>query len=247
MTKPCSVLIFTCSCRYMVHRLLMSLLPKMILSETDPSLAWIFRMLPSQQKHFHGPHPVHNHFITGLLSAEATAAFHVMVTPDQKSFTVPNLQYTYGLPDFAVALTEYISKSSQGASTTSWTCWGGSVRMWNKFHIQLLSNFQSQVVMPSQIIQSYLPSEAFPFGNFDTVLIQLTESNGKTFTAVPSRCLLLQPLQTSTSYKYVVFSNLPPRKAILCVTILKLCLSYMFNTSRSKPCLLMSQVLGYIG
>ncbi|KAG1831119.1 hypothetical protein EV424DRAFT_1343243 [Suillus variegatus] len=81
----------------------------MILSETDPSLAWIFRMLPSQQKHFHGPHPVHNHFITGLLSAEATAAFHVMVTPDQKSFTVPNLQYTYGLPDFAVALTEYIN------------------------------------------------------------------------------------------------------------------------------------------
>ncbi|KAG1804964.1 uncharacterized protein HD556DRAFT_1283310 [Suillus plorans] len=161
-----------------------------IVAETDPTLAWIARTLPSQQKRFHGPRPVRNHFITGLLSAEATAAFHVTVAPDRKSFTVPDLQYTYALPDFAVALTEYISKSSQGAPTTSWTCRGGSVRTWNKFRIQLLSNFQSRVVMPSQIVQSYPPSEAFPFGNCDAVLVQLTESNDVYIAQV---CCVFQP------------------------------------------------------
>ncbi|KAG1857135.1 hypothetical protein F4604DRAFT_1883077 [Suillus subluteus] len=128
---------------------------------TKDNIAWIARTLPSQQKRFHGPWPVCNHFITGLLSAEATAAFH----------------YTYTLPDFAAALTEYISKASQGAPITSWTCQGGSVRTWNKFRIQLLSNFQSQIIMPSQVVQSYPPSEAFPFGNCDTVLVQLPASN----------------------------------------------------------------------
>ncbi|KAG1837488.1 hypothetical protein F4604DRAFT_1885724 [Suillus subluteus] len=151
-----------------------------IVAETDPTLAWIACTLPSSARPnicFHGPRPVRNHFITGLLSAEATAAFHVTVAPDRKSLTIPNLQYTYALPDFAAALTEYISKASQGAPTTSWTCQGGSVRTWNKFRIQLLSNFQSQIVMPSQVVQSYPPSEAFPLGNCDAVLVQLPASN----------------------------------------------------------------------
>ncbi|KAG1877321.1 hypothetical protein F4604DRAFT_1924397 [Suillus subluteus] len=137
-----------------------------IIRETDPTLALIARTLPSQQKRFHGPRPVHNHFITGLLSAEATAAFHVTVAPDQKSLTIPDLQYTYTFPDFAAALTEYISKTSQGAPTTSWTCQGVTNR-----HAK-----SSCPIIP--------PSEAFPFGNFNAVLIQLPASNDVYITQV---------------------------------------------------------------
>ncbi|KAG1839885.1 hypothetical protein DFJ58DRAFT_845539 [Suillus subalutaceus] len=130
-----------------------------IVAEMDPTLAWIARTLP------------------------------ITVAPDRKSLTIPDLQYTYALPDFAAALTEYISKASQGAPTTSWTCQGGSVRTWNKFRIQLLSNFQSRIVMPSQVVQSYPPSEAFPFGN--------RERSSHT---------------TSTSHKCIAFSKLPAKK-----------------------------------
>ncbi|KAG1807706.1 hypothetical protein EV424DRAFT_1543760 [Suillus variegatus] len=148
-----------------------------IVAETDPTLAWIARILPDQQYHFHGPHPVRNHFLKGILSAEAKAAFHVTIAPDRKSFTLHDLQDTYSLPDFAAVLTEYINKIPRHGPTTSWTCQGGFVQTWNKFRIQLVSTFQSRVVMPSQIVQAYPPSEAFPLGNCDAILIQSSESN----------------------------------------------------------------------
>jgi hypothetical protein len=154
-----------------------------LVADTDPTLAWISRILPGQQHRFHNPRPVRNHFLTGILSAEATTAFHVTVSPDRKSLTILNLQYNYALPDFGAAVIEYIQNSSQGAPTTSWTCQGGSVRTWNKFRLQLLSTFQSRVIMPSQIVQAFPPSEAFPFGNCDAVLVRSDGSDGKILTA----------------------------------------------------------------
>ncbi|KAG1821943.1 uncharacterized protein BJ212DRAFT_1264438 [Suillus subaureus] len=149
-----------------------------IIAETDPTLTWIAHVLPNQQYHFHGPHPIHNHFLKGILSAEAKAAFQVMITPDQKSSTLHNLQCRYSLPDFTVIFMEYINKMLQHDLTTSWNSQRDSVQMWNKFHIQLVSTFQSQVIMPSQITQAYPPSEVFPLGNCDAVFVQLSESNG---------------------------------------------------------------------
>ncbi|KAG2044659.1 hypothetical protein BDR03DRAFT_929799 [Suillus americanus] len=148
-----------------------------IIAETDPTLAWIAHILPDQQHHFHGPRPVRNHFLKGILTAEAKAAFHVTVTPDQRSLTLCDLPYTYSLPDFAAVLTEYINKMSQHGPTMSWTHQTDSIWTWNKFHIQLVSTFQSRVVMPSQVVQAYLPSEAFPLGNCNTVLVQSSEND----------------------------------------------------------------------
>ncbi|KAG2357810.1 hypothetical protein BDR07DRAFT_1296764, partial [Suillus spraguei] len=53
-----------------------------IIVETDPTLAWIACVLPGEQNHFHGPRPVCNHFLKGILSIEANAAFHVTISPD---------------------------------------------------------------------------------------------------------------------------------------------------------------------
>ncbi|KAG2076451.1 hypothetical protein BDR04DRAFT_1003108, partial [Suillus decipiens] len=113
-----------------------------IVTETDPTLAWIVRVLPSKQNCFHGPCPVCNHFLKGILSAEANTAFHVTISPDQKSLPITDLQSIYSLPDFGTVLTKYINDSSQN-TTTAWMCTRDSVRTWNKFCLQLLSTFQS--------------------------------------------------------------------------------------------------------
>ncbi|KAG2127113.1 hypothetical protein DEU56DRAFT_915826 [Suillus clintonianus] len=153
-----------------------------IVAETDPTLAWIARVLPSEQKHFHGLHPIQNHFLKGILSVEANAAFHVTVSPDHKSLSITDLQSLYSLPDFGAVLTEYINDSSQNTPTTAWTCTRDSVRTWNKFRLQLLSTFKSRVVMPSQIVQVFPPSDTFPLGNCDAVLVQLP-ANDDTYIA----------------------------------------------------------------
>jgi hypothetical protein len=154
-----------------------------IVAETDPTLAWIARVLPNQQHRFHGPRPIRNHFLKGVLSAEAKAAFHITITPDRKSSTLHDLECRYSLPNFTAVFTEYVNKMSRHDATTSWNSQGDSVRTWNKFRIQLVSTFQSRVVMPSQIVQAYPPSEAFPLGNCDAVLVQSSENNGKTLIA----------------------------------------------------------------
>ncbi|KAG1753656.1 uncharacterized protein EDB91DRAFT_1234095 [Suillus paluster] len=122
-----------------------------VVAETDPTLAWIARVLPGEQKRFHGPRPIRNHFLKGILSVEANAAFHVTISPNRKSLSITDLQSLYSLPDF--------------------------VRTWNKFRLQLLSTFQSRVVMLSQIVQAFPPSDTFPLGNCDAVLMQLPASN----------------------------------------------------------------------
>ncbi|KAG2116454.1 uncharacterized protein F5147DRAFT_743089 [Suillus discolor] len=133
-----------------------------IVTETDPTLAWIARVLPGKQNRFHGPRPVRNHFLKGILSVEANAAFHVTISPDRKSLSITDLQSIYSLPNFGAVLMEYINDSSQNTPTTAWTCARDSVRTWNKF-----------LVMPSQIVQAFPPSETFPMGNCDAVLVQL--------------------------------------------------------------------------
>jgi hypothetical protein len=154
-----------------------------IVTETDPTLAWIARVLPGEQNRFHGPRPVRNHFLKGILSVEANAAFHVTISPDRKSLSITDLQSIYSLPNFGAVLMEYINDSSQNTPTTAWTCARDSVRTWNKFRLQLHSTFQSRVVMPSQIVQAFPPSETFPMGNCDAVLVQLPGNDGKYLTA----------------------------------------------------------------
>ncbi|KAG2144136.1 uncharacterized protein EDB93DRAFT_1105038 [Suillus bovinus] len=153
-----------------------------IVTETDPTLAWIARVLPGEQNRFHGPRPVRNHFLKGILSVEANAAFHVTISPDRKSLPITDLQSIYSLPNFGAVLMEYINDSSQNTPTTAWTCARDSVRTWNKFRLQLHSTFQSRVVMPSQIVQAFPPSETFPMGNCDAVLVQLP-GNDDTYIA----------------------------------------------------------------
>ncbi|KAG1791079.1 uncharacterized protein HD556DRAFT_1433078 [Suillus plorans] len=143
-------------------------------TETDPALAWIARVAPNDpnQRCFVGPRPVRNHFLKGILSSTATAAFHVTVTPDRAKMSLNEIQQLYALPDFGQVLSDYITKASGSQFTTAWSNDRGRLKTWNKFRLQLHSVFRSRMIMPSQVVQAAPPSEQFPLGNCDAVITQ---------------------------------------------------------------------------
>ncbi|KAG2136941.1 uncharacterized protein EDB93DRAFT_1242301 [Suillus bovinus] len=120
------------------------------ITETDPALAWIARIAPGDpnQRCFVGPRPVQNHFLKGILSSTATTAFHITVAPDRAKMSINEVQQLY-------------------------ICDRGCVKTWNKFRLQLHSVFHLWLIMPSQVIQAAPPSQTFPLGNYDAVIMQV--------------------------------------------------------------------------
>ncbi|KAG1861251.1 hypothetical protein F4604DRAFT_1882465 [Suillus subluteus] len=138
-------------------------------TETDPALAWISRINPEAQRHLHGPRPVRNHFLKGIVSDDAKVAFNVTLNPNRKRLTVPELQLLYGVCDFLEIFGTFLMTSGH-ADLYAPLC-QLVFDVWFKFRIQLHSTFQERTIMPSQVVQAESPSEQFPHGHCDVVLI----------------------------------------------------------------------------
>ncbi|KAH7917526.1 hypothetical protein BV22DRAFT_1026171, partial [Leucogyrophana mollusca] len=147
-------------------------------TETDPLCAWLSRILPDQ-KRYHGPRPVQNHFIKGILSDSADTAFHLTKAPDVPNLHVSNVAQTFGVADFYLVLADYAKRLPRSTQP-----WGSQldydlgfdfVRIWYKFRLQLHSSFKGNVVMPSQVVQALPPSQEMPFGKGDVVLLHDAE------------------------------------------------------------------------
>ncbi|KAG1765674.1 hypothetical protein EDD22DRAFT_1014434 [Suillus occidentalis] len=162
---------------------------------TNPALSWVSRVLPDEVKSVHGPRPVRNHFLKGILSGDALTAFQLNVTPDYKSLSLVDIRTKYSLPDFDIALSSFIRHSSQSTGEdTLWDGRHGRFSTWNKFRLQLRSSFQPRIIMPSRVIQAYPPSDIFPFGNCDTVLVDTMGDDGQTRSRVAQVRLIFQPM-----------------------------------------------------
>ncbi|KAG1798706.1 hypothetical protein EV424DRAFT_1474987 [Suillus variegatus] len=74
----------------------------------NPALSWVSRVLPDESHSVHGPQPVHNHFLKGILSGDALTAFHLTSTPDFKSLSPTDIHTIYSLIDFDHALSHMI-------------------------------------------------------------------------------------------------------------------------------------------
>ncbi|KAG1887539.1 uncharacterized protein F5891DRAFT_1132109 [Suillus fuscotomentosus] len=160
----------------------------------NPALSWVSRVLPDEVKSIHGPRPVRNHFLKGILSGDALTAFQLNITPDYKSLSPSDIHAKYALLGFERALAEFICCSPLSSGENS--CWDpkyGHFQVWHKFQLQLHSAFQPRVIMPSRVVQAYPPSDDFPFGNCDTVLVETTGIDGKTTSCIAQVGLIFQP------------------------------------------------------
>ena len=145
--------------------------------DIDPSFGWILRVAPEEVSRFNGPRPVRNHFLKGLLSEDSRAAFHVTVSSDLADKTSKYLAQLYHLPNFPNQLRSLIENIDGPGSHLQTRL----LKAWNKVRLQLHSTLRPRLVMPSQQIQAYPPSNEFPYGNCDVVLLRSrNDSEGET-------------------------------------------------------------------
>ncbi|KAG2039998.1 hypothetical protein BDR03DRAFT_932839 [Suillus americanus] len=178
----------------------------------NPALSWVSHVLPDEAHSVHGPRPVQNHFLKGILSEDALTAFHLTSTPDFNALTPVSIQTKYSLLDFDHALSRFIDQLSLSTGKhTRWDHRYGRFHTWNKFRLLLHSAFQSQVIMPSRVVQAYPPSDAFPLRNCDTVLINVMGDDGQTSKSIfavpkiPRASNLVLPMFLSSPLLYVQF------------------------------------------
>ncbi|KAG1720321.1 hypothetical protein EDD22DRAFT_854669, partial [Suillus occidentalis] len=124
--------------------------------------SWVVRVSPQDISRFHGPRPVRNHFLKGLLSEDSTVATDLADKP--ANF----LAQLYRLPNFPNQLRSFIEFVNGSESHFQ----NRLLKVWYKFCLQLHSDLRPCLVMPSQQVQAYPPSEAYPLGNCDVVLLR---------------------------------------------------------------------------
>lgn len=189
-------------------------------TQTDPAFTWIAYVIPDDlnQWCFVRLYPVWNHFLKGILFSTVTAAFHINITSDQAKISVNEVQQLYALLDFGQALSDYIAKASGSQFMTAWSNDCGRLKTWNKFQLQLHSVFHLWMIMPSQVMQAAPPSEKFPLGNCNAMIMQLVhgDKSGKWYLSCFG-CMLLTKVDAANLVAQVqaVFQPVVPRHVIL--------------------------------
>ncbi|KIM53499.1 hypothetical protein SCLCIDRAFT_31845 [Scleroderma citrinum Foug A] len=138
----------------------------------DPTLQFIQHIVPKKETTFRGPRPFRNHFNNpkSFISTLGDVALHVTVQPDHKALSVAAMQALYHLPDLSTLISCYVGDASRGNSIR-WDAQGLSAVAWNKFRIQTHSSFHSCFVNKSQVVQAHPPSDEYPLGYCDAVLL----------------------------------------------------------------------------
>ncbi|KAG1802059.1 uncharacterized protein HD556DRAFT_1493884 [Suillus plorans] len=141
--------------------------------DMDPTFSWIARVAPQEMQRFQAIRPVRNHFLKGLLSDEANAAFHVTIAHDLADRSATALAQLYHLPNFPHILSQYLD----GVSGRNSPFHSRLLKVWFKFRLQLHSRLRPCNIMPSQQVQAIPPSNTYPYGYCDIVLLQPTGAN----------------------------------------------------------------------
>ncbi|KAG1823965.1 uncharacterized protein BJ212DRAFT_1444833 [Suillus subaureus] len=152
-------------------------------TDTDPALLWISCINPEAQKCLHSPWPVHNHFLKGIMSNNVRVAFNITLNPSRKRLAASDLQSMYHIPDFLPVFYNFIAMRGHADLNTQLNQLLFNV--WYKFRIQLHSTFNEHSIMPSQVMQADPPSEAFPSGHCDAMLVGQSDGSTLYSTASP--------------------------------------------------------------
>ncbi|KIM70177.1 hypothetical protein SCLCIDRAFT_101630, partial [Scleroderma citrinum Foug A] len=173
----------------------------------NPMLAWVASVLPEEQCQIQGPRPVCNYFAGGILTSNAKTALHITSCPDATNLLPDDIAMKYHLSDFEARYLEFLQLHSH--DTQIYPAFN-SIALWYKLHVQLHSTFHSAQIMPSQVIQAAPPSQDFPYGCCDAVLITPPNDGTKKFTYTLD-CMLIYLPYTAASYVAQVRAVFQPR------------------------------------
>ncbi|KIK80378.1 hypothetical protein PAXRUDRAFT_158863 [Paxillus rubicundulus Ve08.2h10] len=127
-------------------------------------IGWVRRALPKNgaETQFTAPCPVQNYFLKGIISNDSCTALHDTIKCDLLSMSTDDIQQQYCLPDFTSTFCDYLHQCANKADINK--ALHMPLKVWFKFWVQLLSVHNGRMVMPSQVVQGYPPSEKIPLG-----------------------------------------------------------------------------------
>ena len=168
---------------YLILRRSISPLESIVITEDkeiagiDPTLSFISRIAPQEERTIKGPRPFRNHFASpkGYLSPDGAIAFHVTQSPDRSGISISELQRTHKVPRLLEHLTQFVRSALNDA--IFWDPSSAKLDVWHKFRIQQHSSFRSHQILKSQVVQAHPPSAGQLFGTCDAVLLQVEQAN----------------------------------------------------------------------
>ncbi|KAL4064879.1 hypothetical protein V8B97DRAFT_1903876 [Scleroderma yunnanense] len=185
----------------------------------DPTLSWIWEVLPGKQMCLIRPQPICNHFLKGIIHKDSQTTFNLTVKPDSLHHSIQHLSLVYKLCQLPLLYELYVCQSAlmlPNTTQSQFASWNSlPFQTWNRFQLQLISAFNGFTIMPSHLIQAYPPSEDFPLGCTDAILfsaqaLQYPIPAGKCFplAIVGQVCTVFWPQQQSGT-KLPQFLSMP--------------------------------------
>lgn len=129
--------------------------------------------------------PMRNFFHdgTGSITDMSSTAYHLNSHPHLPQMSVDEVAMRFQLPDLRPALADYLSgyttrrtdRRHQASFSVSLPF--DKVAVWFNVKLQLRSFHDNNLVMPAQAVQAAPPSDGWPFGRCDTVLLTTSGTN----------------------------------------------------------------------
>ncbi|KAF9029704.1 hypothetical protein BDZ89DRAFT_1132820 [Hymenopellis radicata] len=129
--------------------------------------------------------------------ASSTTAFSLNYSPATTAMLIQDAQQLFSLPDFTLALTEFFSYDDhvlggrRRPPKRPLPC--SHIRVWHTLHIQSQPLDPQSSLRPPFTAHASPPTESFPFGRYDTVLVYMDEH-----TAWPPNEMLLSGIHHSS-------------------------------------------------
>ena len=118
--------------------------------------------------------------ISLLTRVTPTTAYHLSSKPTMMNMTVNSTVQLYELPDFKLAITDYLDChhpnfthmiGGRRHSTLDCQLPFDHIQIWYKMQIQLYSSYNLNMLLLSQGLHASLSSVKWPFSHYDTVII----------------------------------------------------------------------------
>ncbi|KAI6143658.1 hypothetical protein BKA82DRAFT_28542, partial [Pisolithus tinctorius] len=140
------------------------------IAATDPTFAWVGHVLPEEQWQLH----VRNYFADGILANHTQTALHITS------------------PTFKTCYLEFLQSHSLDLQFD--VCTFDHIAVWHKLCVQLHSTFRDSMILPSQVVRALRPSQDFPYGCYDVVLISPSNDTASYVAQVETPPYLNHPL-----------------------------------------------------
>jgi hypothetical protein len=143
---------------------------------------------------FTSQRPMLNYFLRSLISPNSLAAFHVNKSPDIVSISIESAAHLYALLDLWPALGDFTHELSHQQCCGHQISRGcpdigfDHICIWCHFRLHLCSAHDQHVVVPVQMVQALPPSEEYPHGLCNTILIHGHDAEDK---SVQGKSILL--------------------------------------------------------